>query len=225
MIPAISIVGHSRSGKTTLMEHLIRELRKRGNRLAAVKHAHEDFDLDRPGKDSHRFGEAGCESVALLGARRSALLRTHEQGYAFDDVLRLAGGEADIVLIEGLSSGPFPKIEVYRGELGRGLRCKPEDLLAVVTDRRLDIGCKQLSMQEIGAIADLVEDSVSRCARARTELVVNGAPLPLGPFTEKILANTITGLVGSLKGIGKINTLSVLISSAEGASEDAAGPR
>jgi len=132
MLPAISIVGHSKSGKTTLIEHLIGELKKRGR--------------------------------ALLGARRSALMRTHQAGYAFDDLLNLAGSEADIVLIEGLSSGPYPKIEVHRDDLGLGLRCKPEDLLAVVTDRALDIGCKQFSLQEIGAIADLIEQSVSEGA-------------------------------------------------------------
>jgi molybdopterin-guanine dinucleotide biosynthesis protein B len=160
MLPAVSIVGHSNSGKTTLMEHLIRELRKRDRRLAAVKHAHEDFDLDRPGKDSYRLAQAGCEAIALLGARRSALIRTHEAGYTYDDLLDLAGSEADIVLIEGLSTGPFPKIEVYRSDLGLGLRCRPEDLLAVVTDRELDVGCRQFSPQEIGAIADFVEQIV-----------------------------------------------------------------
>jgi len=168
MLPAISIVGHCNSGKTSLMEHLIRELKKRGRRLAAVKHAHEGFDLDRPGKDSYRFAAAGCETIALLGARRSALMRTHEAGYAFDDLLELAASEADIVLIEGLSSGPYPKIEVHRDDLGRGLRCNPEDLLAVVTDRALDIGCKQFSPQEIGAIADLVERSLSVGASEKT---------------------------------------------------------
>ena len=181
MIPAISIVGHSKSGKTTLMEHLIRELKKRGRRLVAVKHAHEDFDLDRPGKDSYRFGAAGCESIVLLGARRSALMRTHEAGYAFDDLLNLAGSEADIVLIEGLSSGPYPKIEVHRDDLGLGLRCKPEDLLAVVTDRALDIGCKQFSLQEIGAIADLVEKSVSEGASENTSDPDRRYNLPLVP--------------------------------------------
>jgi molybdopterin-guanine dinucleotide biosynthesis protein B len=168
MIPAISIVGHSGSGKTSLIEHLIRELKMRGRRLAAVKHAHEDFDLDRPGKDSYRFAAAGCESVTLLGARRSALIRTHEADYAFDDLLDLAGREADIILIEGLSSGPYPKIEVCRDDLGRGLRCRPEELMAVVTDQPLDISCAQFSPQEIGAIADLVERSVSEGASERT---------------------------------------------------------
>jgi len=181
MLPAISIVGHSKSGKTTLMEHLIRELKKRGRRLVAVKHAHEDFDLDRPGKDSYRFGAAGCESIVLLGARRSALMRTHEAGYAFDNLLNLAGSEADIVLIEGLSSGPYPKIEVHRDDLGLGLRCKPEDLLAVVTDRALDIGCKQFSLQEIGAIADLVEKSVSEGASENTSDPDRRYNLPLVP--------------------------------------------
>jgi molybdopterin-guanine dinucleotide biosynthesis protein MobB len=224
MIPAISIVGHSKSGKTTLIELLIREFKKRGRRVAAVKHAHEDFDLDHPGKDSWRFGEAGSESVTLLGARRSAVMRSHPPGYAFDELLSSARGDADIMLIEGMSSGPYPKIEMHRGELGRELRCEPAELLAVVTDEPLEIGCKQFSLQEIGAIANLVEEHLAKRSPSLAALQINGKRVSLGPFTQKILANTILGIVKSLKGISKINTVSVLIRAADDVSDDAGPP-
>ena len=224
MIPVISIVGHSRSGKTTLIEHLIRELKKRGRRVAAVKHAHESFDLDRRGKDSWRYSEAGADSVTLLGAERSAVMRSHAPGYSFDELLGFASGDADIMLVEGLSSGPFPKIEIHRAELGSGLRCDPADLLAVVTDQPLEIDCKQFSLQEIGAVADLAEQQAAAADAGRTALQINGVTLPLGPFTQRILANTILGVVKSLKGVSKINTVSVLIRDADSFSDDAGTP-
>jgi molybdopterin-guanine dinucleotide biosynthesis protein MobB len=197
MIPIVAVVGHSKSGKTTLIEGLIAELKRRGRRVAAVKHAHEDFDLDRPGKDSWRFAEAGCETVAILGPQRSAVLRRHDPDYPFSEILSTVGGGADIVLVEGLSRGPYPKIETHRAELGQGLRCKGEDLF---------------------------EGEKAAMAEGRTDLRINGEAVPLGSFTQSIIANTILGMVGSLKGVGAIGTVSVLICAADGATEGASTP-
>jgi molybdopterin-guanine dinucleotide biosynthesis protein B len=224
MIPVVAIVGHSKSGKTALIAGLISEFKRRRRRVAAVKHAHEDFDLDRPGKDSWRYAEAGCESIAILGPRRSALLRQHDPDYSFAEVLSVAGGDADIVLIEGLSSGPYPKIEVHRSGLGKGLRCDSEDLVAVVTDEPLPIGCRQFSPQETGALADFLEDETANRPDGRTALQINGKAVPLGSFTQSIIANTILGLVASLKGVGAISTVSVLIRGADGAADGASTP-
>jgi molybdopterin-guanine dinucleotide biosynthesis protein B len=224
MIPVVAIVGHSKSGKTTLIEGLIAELKRRGRRVAAVKHAHEDFDLDRPGKDSWRYAEAGCESIGILGPSRSAVLKQHDPDYSFAEVLRVAGGDADIVLVEGLSSGPYPKIEVHRSELGKGLRCDSEDLLAVVTDEPLQIGCRQFSPQEIDALAGFIEDEAAAGPEGRTALRINGKAVPLGSFTQSIVANTILGMVSSLKGVGAISTVSVLIRAADSAPDDASTP-
>ena len=224
MIPVVAIVGHSKSGKTTLIEGLIAEFKRRGRRVAAVKHAHRDFDLDRPGKDSWRYAEAGCESIAILGPRRSAVLKLHDPKYAFADVVSAAAGNADIVLVEGLSSGPYPKIEVHRSELGKGLRCDRSDLMAVVTDEPLQIGCRQFSLQEIGALAGFIEDETAGRPEGRTALQINGKAVPLGSFTQGIIANTILGMVSSLKGVGAIGTVSVLIRAADGASDGASTP-
>ncbi|MHC4081183.1 MAG: molybdopterin-guanine dinucleotide biosynthesis protein B [Planctomycetota bacterium] len=224
MIPIVAVVGHSKSGKTTLIEGLIAELKRRGRRVAAVKHAHEDFDLDRPGKDSWRFAEAGCETVAILGPQRSAVLRRHDPDYPFSEILSTVGGGADIVLVEGLSRGPYPKIETHRAELGQGLRCKGEDLLGVVTDEPLPVGCRQFAPQEISALADFLEGEKAAMAEGRTDLRINGEAVPLGSFTQSIIANTILGMVGSLKGVGAIGTVSVLICAADGATEGASTP-
>ena len=81
MIPTLSIVGHSNSGKTTLIERLIGELKRRGRRLAVVKHTGGPFDMDRPGKDTWRYAEAGCDAIAILGPERSVILERHGPGY------------------------------------------------------------------------------------------------------------------------------------------------
>ncbi len=224
MIPVVAIVGHSKSGKTTLNEGLIADFKRRGRRVAAVKHAHKEFDVDRPGKDSWRYAEAGCESIAILGPRRSAVLRQHDPDYPFAQVVSAAAGNADIVLVEGLSSGPYPKIEVHRSELGKGLRCDRSDLVAVVTDEPLQNGCRQFSPEEVGALAGFIEDETAGRPEGRTALQINGKAVPLGSFTQSIIANTILGMVSSLKGVGTISTVSVLIGAAHGASHGASTP-
>jgi molybdopterin-guanine dinucleotide biosynthesis protein B len=224
MIPVVAIVGHSKSGKTTLIEGLIAEFRRRGRRVAAIKHCHGGFDLDRPGKDSWRYAEAGCESITILGPRRSAVLKQHDPEYAFTEIVNVAAGNADIVLVEGLSSGPYPKIEVHRSELGKGLRCEHSDLIAVVTDEPLQTDCKQFSPQEVGALAGFIEEEAAGRPESRTALRINGQAVPLGSFTQSIIANTIRGMVSSLKGVGEISTVSVLIGAADGASDGASTP-
>jgi molybdopterin-guanine dinucleotide biosynthesis protein B len=217
MIPVVAIVGHSKSGKTTLIEGLIAELRRRGRRAAAVKHAHQDFDLDHPGTDSRRYADAGCESIAVVGPRRSAQIRRHGPGYPFSAILTEAGRGADVVLVEGLSGGPYPKIEVYRAALGRGLRCDPGDLLAVVSDDPAPEGCRRFAAQDVGGVADFLEAHAESGPAGRTTLQVNGDEVPLGAFTQTIVANTILGLISSLKGVGAIETVSVSIRGARDA--------
>jgi len=112
------IAGHSGMGKTTLLEHLIPELRSRGLQVSLIKHSHKDIEIDRPGKDSFRLREAGCKEVLLLGKSRWALM--HELRGAQEPPLDYLLGRlqhCDLVLIEGFKSGEFPKLEVWRASL------------------------------------------------------------------------------------------------------------
>lgn len=114
------IAGHSGMGKTTLLERLIPVLRARGLRVSLVKHSHKDIEIDRPGKDSYRLREAGCQEVLLLGDRRWALmheLRDEPEPPLADLLARLQ--DCDLVLVEGFKRGDFPKLEVWRPALGR----------------------------------------------------------------------------------------------------------
>jgi molybdopterin-guanine dinucleotide biosynthesis protein B len=114
------IAGHSGMGKTTLLERLIPELTGRGLSVSLIKHSHKSIDIDRPGKDSYRLREAGCSEVVLLGNERWALM--HELRGAPEPSLDYLIGRlqpCDLVLVEGFKEGHFPKIEVWRAELGR----------------------------------------------------------------------------------------------------------
>lgn len=114
--------GWSGSGKTTLIEQLIPRLTARGLRVSLIKHAHHDFDVDLPGKDSFRHRHAGCTEVLVSSARRWALM--HELRGAVELTLpetmaRLA--PCDLVLVEGYKRAAIPKLEVYREALGKPL--------------------------------------------------------------------------------------------------------
>lgn len=114
------IAGRSGMGKTTLLERLVPELRARGLVVSLIKHSHKAIEIDRPGKDSWRAREAGCQEVLLLGNDRWALM--HELRGASEpplDYLVSRLQHCDLVLIEGFKSGDFPKLEVWRQAEGK----------------------------------------------------------------------------------------------------------
>jgi molybdopterin-guanine dinucleotide biosynthesis protein B len=131
----LGLVGWSGSGKTTLLVALLPLLRARGLRVSTVKHAHHGFDMDRPGKDSHRHRQAGAHEVLVAGAGRWALL--HEVAGAepaLPDLLARLD-PVDLVLVEGFKSHPFPKLEVHRPSLGKPpIWPSQPDVVAVATD-------------------------------------------------------------------------------------------
>ncbi|MCA0243753.1 MAG: molybdopterin-guanine dinucleotide biosynthesis protein B [Proteobacteria bacterium] len=114
------IAGRSGMGKTTLLERLLPELRGRGLVVSLIKHSHKAIEIDRPGKDSYRLREAGCQEVLLLGRDRWALM--HElRGDAEPPLAYLLSRiqPCDLVLVEGFKSGDFPKLEVWRAAEGK----------------------------------------------------------------------------------------------------------
>ncbi|MDR2880470.1 MAG: molybdopterin-guanine dinucleotide biosynthesis protein B [Azoarcus sp.] len=133
--PVFIFVGHSNSGKTTLIERLIPELTRRGLRVATIKHAHHKVHLDTEGKDSWRYKNAGAALSMLVTT--NALQLVADAGEQRDP-LQLARrflGEADMVLAEGFSHAPGPKIEILRRALGKPPRCEVSDgLIAIATD-------------------------------------------------------------------------------------------
>ena len=163
------ITGHSGMGKTTLLERLIPELRLRGLRVSLIKHSHKAIDVDRPGKDSYRLREAGCNEVIVIGQDRWALiheLRGAPEPSLEDLISRVS--DCDILLIEGMKQGDFPKIEVWRAELDRSPLCPGlPGVLAIASDDTVDENVHVLPLRNEGMIADFLLARSDGCASAR----------------------------------------------------------
>ena len=164
-LPLVSIVGKSQSGKTLLMEQLIAEFKKRGYKVAAVKHSHGEMEIDHPGKDSWKFSQAGSDAVCISSPDKLALIKNLDRELSIEEIMPIIGPGFDLVLAEGFKKSRIPKIEVHRKEPGDDLLCSPEELSAIVTDASLETliadGRKPPVFRwgDTVAIADFIEKS------------------------------------------------------------------
>jgi molybdopterin-guanine dinucleotide biosynthesis protein MobB len=133
MIPVISVVGCSNSGKTTLLVKIISELKKRGYRAAVIKHHHSDFEIDLPGKDTWRHAQAGADTVVLASPGKVAQIERTEHELGLDEIISRITG-VDLIITEGYKSEHKPKIEVFRSEVHEKLISPLNELLAVASD-------------------------------------------------------------------------------------------
>ena len=129
MIPVVSVVGRKNSGKTTLLEKLIPELKRLGVRVGVVKHDVHGFEMDHPGTDTYRVMEAGADAVAISGPTEMALRRRTDGELPLAEVVERHMHDVDLVLTEGYKRSDRPKIEVATPE---GLLCGPVDHLVAV---------------------------------------------------------------------------------------------
>ena len=157
MLPLVSIVGKSQSGKTVLMEQLIAEFKRRGYKVAALKHSPGGMEIDRPGKDSWRFAQAGSDAVLVSSTDRLAFIKNLDHELNIEEILQVVGDEFDLVLAEGFRKSKIPKIEVHRKELGDDLLCSPDEISAIVTEGSLDTDIPQLTWGDTVAVADFIE--------------------------------------------------------------------
>ncbi len=158
MIPIVSIVGKSNSGKTTLLEKLIADLVGRGYRVATIKHNKQGFNIDHEGKDSFRHKKAGAHTTVVTSPHQLALVTDVDHDHSFDEIRDKFIRDADIILTEGFKVNDYPKIEVYRTELRRDLISKKEDgLIAVAADVKLDVDVPCFDLNESKMIADFIE--------------------------------------------------------------------
>ena len=210
MQPIVSIVGKSGGGKTTLLESLIVELKRRGRKIAIIKHTHHDFDIDEVGKDSWRFSEAGGDVVTVSSPGRFAIFKKTERDLNPQEIARYIVGDYDLILTEGFMRSDALKIEVHRKEVSVELLCSPHQLLAVVTDEPLTIDVPQFSTDEVGKIIDLLEDKVmAQQEREDVELFINDTYIPIKLFVREFLARTLIGMVSALRGVKEVKSLSI----------------
>ena len=157
------IAGFKNSGKTTLIVALLRELTARGYKMATVKHAHHDFDIDHPGKDSHQHREAGANEVIVASSRRWAHIKelVDEPEPDLADLLKHVG-DVDLILVEGYKHGDHPRLEVRRaGQKEPVLAASNPEICAVVTDEALsDLTVPRFDRADTAGIADFIEQRV-----------------------------------------------------------------
>jgi molybdopterin-guanine dinucleotide biosynthesis protein B len=157
------MVGKSGVGKTTALERIIREIKRRGYKLGTVKHDTHGFDVDKPGKDSWRHSHAGSDSVVISGPRKMALIRQLDGEMPLDRIVSLMG-EVDLIITEGYKRGDKPKIEVTRLERGTELLCRSEELIGIMADYKVDMPVPQFALDDAAGVVDLLEELYLRGA-------------------------------------------------------------
>ena len=213
MIPIVSFVGKSDSGKTTLMEKLIPELTRRGYRIATVKHDVHGFEVDREGKDSWRHKQAGAHTVVISSPKKVALIRDVEKDLTLEEIRERLIQDVDLILSEGYKKDVQPKIEIFRKEKHKELLCTREDnLVAIVSNKKFRVGVPCFFLDDIKGISDFIEKRyVQSKKEEEVSLKVDGKKIPMKPFVNDFLANVIRGMLTSLKGCNSAKRIEILI--------------
>lgn len=161
-VKVVAFVAKSGTGKTTMLEKVIRELKIRGYRVGAIKHDAHRFDIDKPGKDSHRITAAGTDTMLICSPEKLALVKQHAVAPSVEELLETYFQDVDIVLTEGFKKSSLPKIELHRRERSATLICRGEEydpaLIAVASDERLELDVPLLDLNDAEEVAGFIEE-------------------------------------------------------------------
>lgn len=155
-IPVIGFAAYSGTGKTTLIEKIVLELKAQGYRIAVIKHDAHRFEIDKEGKDSWRFAKAGADMTLISSAEKTAIIeqrpRTFEQNLSMIH-------DVDLILVEGYKQENVPKIGICRKATGKGLPHPIEHYIAVVTDDEAiaSEAVPMFSLEDIHGIIDFIK--------------------------------------------------------------------
>ena len=160
--PTLSLVAKSGTGKTTLAEKLIAELKRRGYRVGALKHDAHRFDIDLEGKDSWRLTQAGADTMLISSKAKLAMVKMNPDGQEPDlaDVVNHYFSDVDIVITEGFKKSAMPKIEVHRKERSNALICRGKEyddtLIAVASNDTLKVDVPLFDINDFKVICDFI---------------------------------------------------------------------
>ena len=206
----ISIVGKSSSGKTTLLEGLIAELKRRGHKVAIIKHSHHADDLDTADKDTWRFTRAGSELSAINSLDHLAIYRRMDSYFDPREISNFILWDYDLILTEGFKGSSYPKIEVHRREQGEDLVTEPKQLLAVVTDEPVNVDVPQFSPENLTGIAGLIENTLLIQNRENDiDLIVNGAYISIDAHFKDLLARTLLAMIPGQTDNGELKNMHI----------------
>lgn len=210
--PVISFIGWSRVGKTSFLEKLIVVLKNRGVRLAVLKEDGHEFDMDRNGKDTWRFSQAGADIVTIANKKHAAVLLNRPTDIS--DIISVVSG-VDVIITEGYHDLNYPQIEIHRASFGK-LRCVNEkNLIALVTDERLQNNVPQFLFNEIEQVADFIEEYAelnTQCFKEYKDLatgnkrqnnnvrvMIDGRETAMVPFVQDIIREINCGVLHTLR--------------------------
>ena len=161
-LKVVSFVAKSGTGKTTLLEKVIANLKERGYKIGVIKHDAHRFDIDHPGKDSHRLTAAGADTMLISSPEKLAMVKKHAEAPPVEELLATYFNDVDIVLTEGFKKSSMPKIEINRQERSATLLCRGEEfdptLVAVASDAKLELDVPVLDLNDPAAVADFIEE-------------------------------------------------------------------
>lgn len=180
-LPIVGFCAFSGTGKTTLLKHLLPLLKLHGLRIGVVKHAHHQFDIDQPGKDSHELRQAGATQMLVASRKRLAWVKETSEDQPEPGLQKmltcLDPDDLDLILVEGFKQETFPKIELHRPSLGKPLLYKTlPGIIAIATDAPLtdmDIHLVQLNLNQPAEIADFIIKTILQPAATIKPLRLN----------------------------------------------------
>ena len=213
MPPVISVIGKANSGKTTLLEKLIPEFKRRGYRVGTVKHHVHQFDMDKPGKDTWRHKRAGARVVALSSPTGLGVIRDTERDLSIDELVSRYFYDVDLVITEGYKKATAPKIEIFRSAVHDApLENRDQSWLAMVSDSAIDADLPLFGLDDIAALVDfLINTIILPTLGSRLSITVDGHPLDLSVSDKALLTETVLSVTRQNDSCGSPEQITVAI--------------
>ncbi len=219
MIPIVSIVGKSNSGKTTLIAKVIPFLIKKGHRIATIKHCAHGFEMDKEGKDTWKHKNAGAKAIVAVSDNRLALITDIKGRYKLEEIRDRFIDDVDLIIAEGYKTERYQKIEVLRDGNSKKLLCSKDDnLIAVVSDKKIILkGIPLIDINKPKDVAQFIEQRFLKNKKGlsnrkeKAYLFVNGRKLIIKPFVQEWFAKSIKAMVSTLRGGEKAKKIEISI--------------